>query len=278
MPFDAMSRRSRFKRTPTGKRLVRTDRDLAILQWLYRYRYLTATQLSAILKPRSNKRFIERLGDLFHETALINRPPAQWRSFDARYRPITYELSPSGVALLEHRNALTKRATTFSRRAKAGRAIQFDHAMMVVEALLAVELATIAKLDQRFVPVDEILERAPEQTCRARNPLAIPVTLQPCADLPGLRKPWQTHIIPDALYGIEYQIDGDARYRFWALECENTTPKRRSLARNSSIARKHAAYDALLGSRVYRDHWGIPNLKLHLISREDIRRATAIVS
>ena len=267
MPLDAMGRRSRFKRTPTGKRLIPTERDLAILQWLYRYRYLTAIQLIAIFQPRSEKRFIERLGDLFHETGLINRPRAQWRSFDARYRPITYELSPSGVALLEHRNALSKRATTLSRHAKTGRTVQFEHALMVVETLLAVELATIAQPDQRFVPVDEILERAPERTYRARNPLAIPVTLQPCPDLPSLRKPWQTHIIPDALYGIEYMIDGDAGYRFWALECENTTPKRRSSARNSSIARKHAAYDVLLRSQAYRDHWGIPNLKLHLMSR-----------
>lgn len=75
----------------------------------------------------------------------------------------------------------------------------------------------------------------------------------------------QTHTIPDALYGIEYTIDGDAGYRFWALECENTTPKRRSSARNSSIARKHAAYNVLLRSHAYRDHWGIPNLKLHLV-------------
>lgn len=276
MPLDALGRRSRFKRTPTGKRLAPTDRDIAILQWLHRYRYLTATQLSAILKPRSDKRFIERLGDLFHETGLINRPHAQWRSFDARYRPLTYELSPSGVALLERRDALSMRATTFSRRMRAGQVVQFNHAMMVVEALLAIELATIEAPDQRFVPVDEILERAPEQTRQVGNPLAIPVTLQPCAELPGLGQPWKTHIIPDALYGIEYQTNGEKRYRFWALECENTTPSRRSSVRHSSIARKRAAYDALIRSRAYRDHWGIPNLKLHLVSRRDMTKPNTV--
>lgn len=276
MPLDALGRRSRFKRTPTGKRLVPTDRDLAILQWLFRYCYLTATQLSAILKPRSEKRFIERLGDLFHETGLVNRPHAQWRSFDARYRPLTYELSPSGVALLERRDVLPMRATTFSRRMRAGQAVQFDHTMMVVEALLAIEFATIEAPDQRFVPVDEILERAPEQTRQVRNPMAISVTLQPCAELPGLGQPWKTHIIPDALYGIEYRTNGEKRYRFWALECENTTPSRRSSARHSSIARKRAAYDALIRSRAYRDHWGIPNLKLHLVSRRDMTTSTTV--
>ena len=70
-------------------------------------------------------------------------------------------------------------------------------------------------------------------------------------------------------------IDGKKRYRFWALEYERTTPERRSTTGASSTAHKRAAYDTLIASRAYRQHWGIPNLKLHLISGSSHGRAEA---
>ncbi|MCP4183289.1 MAG: hypothetical protein GY761_08215, partial [Hyphomicrobiales bacterium] len=168
-------------------------------------------QLVAFLQPKSEKRFIERLGDLFHETGLINRPKAQWRHFDARCTPMIYELSAKGLAFLENRNQLPQRATTLSRRNRTGTKIQFNHAMMIVDALVDIELTTITKPDQRFVYVDEILARAPETARAAPNPLSVPVTIQPNAAFPNIKSPWNTHIIPDALYGIEYLIDGEKR-------------------------------------------------------------------
>ena len=60
MSLDALGRRSRFSRQPTGKRIVLTNRDTEILRLLYRYRYLRVPQLLAFLLPRSEKRFVER--------------------------------------------------------------------------------------------------------------------------------------------------------------------------------------------------------------------------
>ncbi|MCR9195128.1 MAG: hypothetical protein NXH88_10365 [Hyphomonas sp.] len=42
-----------------------------------------------------------------------------------------------------------------------------------------------------------------------------------------------------------------------------------------SIARKRAAYDALIRSKAYRDHWGIPNLKLNLVTRQPAQPSVA---
>lgn len=91
-----------------------TERDTEILRWLYRYRFLRATQLLTLVRPRSEKRFIERLGDLFHETGLVARPEAQWRRFDARYQPIIYELSGKGLDYLTGQGELPHRAVTFA--------------------------------------------------------------------------------------------------------------------------------------------------------------------
>ena len=264
---DTLYRRSRFKRTRTGKRIIITERDIEILRWLFRYRYLRTPQLISFLQPKSEKRFVERLGDLYHETGLLDRPTAQWRYFDARYTPVIHELSAMGLAFLRGQDQLPQPATTLSRRKRTGAHIQFDHAMMIVDALVEIELSTFANPAQRFVCVDEILARAPEAVRVAPNPLSVPVVIQPCAALPQLKSPWNTHIIPDGLYGIEYLIDGKKRYRFWALECENKSPGWRSSPKKSSLARKRAAYDALIKSGGYKKHWGIPNLKMHVVKK-----------
>lgn len=258
MPTNSLGRRLRFARTRTGKRLVLGERDAEILRWLYRYRYLRQSHLVGLLRPTSTKRFTERLGDLFHETGFINRPAMQGELFDARSTPMLYEISNAGIAWLQATDRLPPRAVTFSRRSGRSYSPQFLHTMAIIEALLVVERQTIATSGQRFVPFDEILAKAPEATRQAPNPLAIPLP-----DPKNARR--QSHLIPDALYGIEYLIDGEKGYRFWALECERTAPAWRSTAEASSTARKQAAYDALIQSRAYRQHWGVPNLKLHLV-------------
>ena len=268
---DSIGRRTRFRRVARGKRLFFTDRDLAILQSICRYRYLRATQLVALLQPQSQKRFIERLGDLYHEAGLINRPTAQWRRFDARYQPIVYELSSKGLALLDSQEP-PPRAVTFSVGAKVSAAPQFEHAMMIVDALVEAELETRNAPGQRFVPVGEILTRMPARSFdrnAPKHPLAAPVTIRPNSHMPNPTKPMATHLIPDALYGIEHLIDGEKRYRFYALECEFKNPHRRSTTRLSSTALKRAAYEAFIAERGFRKAWGIPNLEVRVIKRGD---------
>lgn len=264
--FDSLGRRLRFLRQPTGKRLMHTERDTQILFWLYRYRYLRASHLQRIFSPKSPKRFIERLGDIFHEMGYINRLMMQPALFDVHATSMPYEISLRGIEFLSLQGALPHRAVTFSRRSSRSYSPQFLHTMMIIETLLAVECTTINTPGQRFVPVDEVLARAPQSTVNARNPLAIPVTLEPNARHSIIRKRRETVLIPDALYGIEYDTDGDKRYRFWALECERTSPAWRSKTDASSTALKRAAYDALIHSKGFKQHWGIPNLKLHLVS------------
>ena len=265
MQLDQMGRRSRFSRNRLGKRIVLSPRDYQILRLLYRYRYLRAPHLIAFLKPKSKKRFVERLGDLFHETGLIDRPKVQWRSFDPRSTPLIYELSPKGRQLLKTADTLPYRATSLAQNSAPGRAPQFDHAMMIVDALAEIELQTWNAPDQRFVPAGEILDRAPKVERTHGHPLAAPVTIRPGPLAPWLKHPKHTHLVPDALYGIEYMIDGQKLYRFWALECENLSPKTRSSANKSSLALKKAAYGAFLRDRGFKRVWGVPNLKVKFV-------------
>ncbi len=258
MAIDRLGRRDRFKRTPSGKRLTLTTRDQGILHWLHRYRYLRQDQLVQIFAPKSDKRFIERLGDLFHETGFINRPQVQAPLFDARATPMLYEISAKGVRYLESIDALPPRAVTFSKRSRNSFSPQFLHTMMIIETLLEIELKAQDMPSQRFVPVDEILAKAPQAVRDVRDPLAVPVRI----------KGKVTQIIPDGLYGIEYDQGEQKGYRIFALECERTSPANRSTRKLSSTAKKKELYAALIKSGAFNKHWGIPNLKLNLISRK----------
>src|SRR5580692_9118008 len=72
-----LQRRSRMRRTRTGRRIELTPRDIEIFRVLARYRYLPSTYIYAFVGGASETRFKERLGDLFHE-GYLDRPGRQW--------------------------------------------------------------------------------------------------------------------------------------------------------------------------------------------------------
>src|ERR1700743_3862316 len=88
--MEIQRRRSRMRRTRTGKRIELTARDVEIFKLLSRYRYLRSTYIHAFVGGASETRFKERLGDLFHE-GFLDRPEAQWEFADARCMPAVYE-------------------------------------------------------------------------------------------------------------------------------------------------------------------------------------------
>src|SRR6267154_2473565 len=87
----SLIRRSRMQRCRTGKRLELTARDLEIFRLLTGYRYLSAPTIHVFVGGASRKRFVERLGDLYHE-GFLDRPQRQWEMADCRHRPAVYEL------------------------------------------------------------------------------------------------------------------------------------------------------------------------------------------
>jgi len=70
--IDTLNRRSRYKRQPSGRNIQLTKRDFDILTLMYRYRYLTSQDLIAYFKPKSPKRFTERLSKLFRNVKSLS--------------------------------------------------------------------------------------------------------------------------------------------------------------------------------------------------------------
>lgn len=238
-------------RTPAGKRIEITERDLELLKLLSRYRYLRSNFLHAFLGGASEKRFKERLGHLYHDARLINRPEQQWQFANCRYMPAVYELDEAGARVLRDcgQDFVPARAIRPSR--------QFAHALMVSEALASIEVGARVSRGLRFISDQEILSKAPERTRDAKYPFELPVSIG-CLGAGGKAQRAEFKLVPDAVFGLEYP---GKTYRFFALEADrNTMPCARSDLRQSSFLKKLVAYRALATEKTYKSYWGIPNL------------------
>jgi hypothetical protein len=236
------NRRPRTKRTRTGKRIEITQRDLEIFRALARYRYLRSTYLHAFAGGASETRFKERLGDLFHE-GYVDRPEKQWECAGALHMPVIHELGERARQVLSDHGASDEARTFLA----SGTHRQFAHSILTCECLASIELATTASVHLRFVPWSEILARAPAATQASPQPYRLPIA--------------NDAVVPDGLFGLEYDSAGKKTYRFFALEVDRATmPVSRTDARKTSYLAKLASYRHIIAAQTYRTHWGIPNL------------------
>lgn len=249
-----VQRRSRMHRTRTAKPLALTARDVEIFATLRRYRFLRSTYLHRFVGGDSEKRFKERLGDLFHK-GYLDRPAEQWRFADARFSPVVHELGSGGIE-----SAAGAEPITWLRE---GPNRQFEHARMTCEILASVELACRDRSDLRFIAWPEILARAPEATRHSARPYLL-----------GSER---EGVVPDAIFGIEYQKGERKAFRFFALEVDRgTMPIARARNVGTSVLAKLETYFAILAKDGHRARLGKPNL-LVLTVATDRSRCTEII-
>jgi hypothetical protein len=256
-------RRSRLRPLTTNKRLQITDRDVEILRLLSRYRYLRSHHLHTLIGGKSHKRFIERLGDLYHEGGYVNRPPQQWQAINARYMPAVYELGEAGERLLIDQGMLNADLAPLQRQGRHGAVRQFHHDLMICDILASIEIGVLADKSLRLVSSQEILAspKTPEATRRAVNPFAIPVSITYMSPRANEVERWDKPLIPDAIFGIEYLSDGKKTYRFFALEADrNTEPIYRGNLHQASYLRKILQYREIAARKAHLTHFGLPNL------------------
>jgi hypothetical protein len=255
--MDTIVRRSRIRRTRTGKRIELTTRDLDIFRALARYRYLSSTYIHAFVGGASETRFKERLGDLFHE-GYLDRPERQWEMAEYRHRPVIHELGAGARRILGEREIVEEPYTWFA----ASPHRQFAHSLMVCEILASIELGVRERPDLRFIAWPEILAKAPAGTRESPMPFRLPATTP---------SGW---VVPDGLFGIEYAASDKKGYRFFALEADRSTmPVARSNPEQTSYLKKIAAYRDVISRQAHKTRWGLPNLLVLTVTSSESRAA-----
>jgi hypothetical protein len=198
---DTLQRRSRMRRQPSDKRVALTQRDLDILSLLNRYPYLRSSHFYPLIGGKSRRRFIERLGVLYHEGGYVNRPARQWQAVNARYMPAVYELGEAGEMALIERGLAAEHSPMLHRG--RGHGVLFHHELMVSDILSSIEIGVRARADLRFISWQEILDKAPSATRDATDPFEIPVTVT--YNFSQRTETYQKPVRPDAVFGIEYK-------------------------------------------------------------------------
>jgi len=255
-----------MRRQPTQKRITLTQRDLEILSLLNRYPYLRSSHFYPLIGGKSRRRFIERLGALYHEGGYVNRPARQWQAINARYMPAVYELGEAGEIALIDRGLAAESSPVLHRG--RGHGVLFHHELMVSDILSSIEIGIRARDDLRFVSWQEILDKAPRSTQDAPDPFEIPVTVT--HNFGQRTETYRKPIRPDAVFGIEYQGEGKKRYRFFALEADRKNePLYRSSLEQTSYLRKLLQYREVLRTGAYRTHLGVPNFTVLTVTTDD---------
>lgn len=236
-------RRDPRKRQPTGKAVLLSARDIEILKLLNRYRYLRSNFIRAFFPNSDRGDLLDRLGDLFHEQPWVDRPRQQFRwspRGPVRHHTI-YEITPLGRQVLRYQGITPLLADKLA--GSIGVTRHFPHALMVCDLLASIELGCREK-GIRFISWEEILNKAP---CRDhKNPFKIPINQKLKA------------IVPDALFGLEYP---NKTYRFFVLEADRgTMPIYRNNLNQTSYTKKLLQYREILSKKIYKSHFGIPNL------------------
>jgi len=281
-PTDKLGRRIRGRRTPSGKRIVLTDRDVEIFKLLRRYRFLRSDTLWQLLSSdtggRSFKRFQDRLTSLFHETntphgaAYLDWPVQQRKAHDARYTPSIYELSTAGEGVLEERGIQVQNVTDLAKSDRSTVTREFAHMMMICDTLATIEIGTLNDPNVRFIAWPEILAKAPEETRKSDLPFALPVDIR--NRFVGSRQDQQLQfrLIPDGLFGLEYQLPQSKKvYRFFALEAERTNRIHSKSLKGSSYVKKILAYQYILQNRIFKSRLGLPNLLILTVTPNQAR-------
>lgn len=256
--FDALGRRSRTKPISTGKRITPQPRDLLWFDKIAEHGPLPSSFLLAFAKDshRSEKRAKERLTDLFNEDrtpdkgAYLTRPPQQFRTLDARYNQLVYDLSPVAVAAL-------RKSGSPIRPARSG---PWQHSLMVSCITASIELACRERNDLNYIPQSKILARA---DTALRWPTEI------CD--PGSGATFKKDLLPDAVFGLEYLTPAGKRYRFYALEADRATePLRSAEIHRKSFVRHLLQYGDYIERGEYREHLNLtaPMMVLNVTTSE----------
>jgi hypothetical protein len=175
--------------------------------------------------------------------------------------PAVYELTEAGECALHESGILHETTTSLVRKTRRGAARRYHHELMICDIISSVEIGVRADPDLRFISWPEILAKAPEATRRSEKPFNVAVSVSYTCPRTGQTQSCDRPLAPDAIFGIEYRRNGQASYRFFALEADrNTEPVFRSTLEQTSYLRKILQYRELAAQSLYATRWGLPNL------------------
>jgi hypothetical protein len=262
-------RSRRFERpaTPQGMRL--TERDIRILGWVAKHRFLSSAQL-ALLDGGSAQNLLRCLKVLF-ENGYLDRPKAQLAdALAAGNRPMVYGVTRKGARVLRELGSSIDPDLDWSDKNRKAGTTFVAHTVAVADVLVRFEVACRGRDDVTFLDAADILAHAPEKTRLAREPLRWVAEIAEGGEL------ITASVVPDALFGLAF-ADGTASY--FLLEVDRgTMPVVRKGTSRTSFARKLQVYWEGWKQGRHTAQFGVKQVRMMTVTTSPQRVATMIAA
>jgi len=188
------------------------------------------------LSGGSRQQVLRRLQRLFHH-GYVERPRCQIDYYQSGSHRIAYGLGNKGAAWLKRELSLQFHQLDWKQKSRVGR-LFLEHALLVSDIMVAVELACRNRKDIRLLSADDL--RIPNM----REPFQWKVDI-------GQRQ--KCGVIPDRVFGLE----ANGKQCWYFLEADrDTMPITRSDLDRTSFQRKLLAYEATWSQNLHRTRFG----------------------
>jgi len=244
-----------------------TAGDYEITRLVHRHRFLSSAHIKA-LTENASQQLLRRLQLLYHH-GYLERPRAQIDYYhEGGSRHIVYGLGDKGAALLgRHIGAPARRTRSGEKNRAVGR-IFLEHALLVSEVMVALELACRKAGQIRLLTEEDLpLYRDPGLP---RQPFRWNVPVESNLGI---------GIAPDRAFALEYPGEaGDRERAFFFLEADRGTMPviRRNLAQ-TSFYRKLLAYEATWSQSLHRTRFGFHRFRVLTVT-ESPERVRSLVN
>jgi hypothetical protein len=246
------SRLPRFKRALAVASIQMTERDREIIRLVHRYRFLRSPQVAALLNDDSQQ-LLRRLQLLFHH-GFLERPRAQLQYYHlGGSRPIVYGLGNKGAALVMHELGVTFRELRWGEKNRTVGRIFFEHALLVSDVMVTIELACRESSRIRLLTEQELLSHNEKSTRRQSFRWRVKVNGRVTLG-----------VIPDRVFALEYpDQNGRRTSAYFFLEADRGTMPvtRRNLAQ-TSFYRKLLAYEATWSQSIHQKRFGFHRFRV----------------
>ena len=255
MPFP---RHPRFRRAENFAAMELTARDADILRAVNRHRFLRSHQIAELVGG-SRQQVLRRLQKLYHH-GYVERPTCQLDYYQrAGSRSIAYGLASRGAAHLRRADNTPFSRFDWTSRNRGVKRLFLEHALMVSDIMVALELACRMRGDVRLLIEHEI--PLPESTNRENDPFRWTVTVS------GKQK---LGVIPDRVFALEFTASKERILCF--LEADRgTMPVRRHRIDASSFGRKFAAYEETWRRGIHTLRFGNKRLRVLAVTDNEER-------
>jgi hypothetical protein len=251
----------RFKRDPTLAPIQLTERDREIIRLIHRHRFLRSFHVVSLANG-SSQQVLWRLQLLYHH-GYLERPRAQLDYYhQGGSRHMVYGLGNKGAAFLKQELGLAFHQLRWGEMNRSVGRIFLEHALLVSDVMVAVELACRENGEVRFLTEEQLT--LPDNLTRHRQPFHWQVNVNSRLKL---------GVIPDRVFALEFLDQNHNRERaFFFLEADRgTMPVTRKNLSQTSFYRKLLAYEATWSQSIHRTRFGFHRFRVLTVTTSAAR-------